>query len=90
MIALLSPAKTMNMDVCLPEVPLTNPVFLRESDKLMKQLRKLSPEELERLMDTARDWPGLRLNGTPGGPFPSLRKTPGLPCWYTAAKHTGD
>ncbi len=51
MIALLSPAKTLNMDVRLPEVPLTSPAFLRESDELMQQLRKFSPEELKRLMD---------------------------------------
>ncbi|HDR89654.1 MAG TPA: peroxide stress protein YaaA [Bacteroidetes bacterium] len=51
MIALLSPAKTINMDVPLPEVPLTCPAFLREADRLMQELRKFSPGELEKVID---------------------------------------
>lgn len=50
MIAILSPAKTLDMKVNIPEVPVTIPGFLPDSEELVRELRKLGPRELSDLM----------------------------------------
>lgn len=50
MLALLSPAKDLNMEPVPAVNGTTQPVFLERSTLLMEKLRKLSPKQLERLM----------------------------------------
>ncbi|MDT8398788.1 MAG: peroxide stress protein YaaA [Pseudomonadales bacterium] len=50
MLIVLSPAKTLDFDTPVPVRQFTQPDFLPAAEKLVKALRKLSPEELSRLM----------------------------------------
>jgi cytoplasmic iron level regulating protein YaaA (DUF328/UPF0246 family) len=50
MLALLSPAKDLNMEPMPPLKGATQPVFLEQSSVLMEKLRQLSPKQLEKLM----------------------------------------
>lgn len=50
MLAILSPAKTLDFDSPLPDLPLTTPEFLAQSQALIGLLRDLSPPQLARLM----------------------------------------
>jgi len=50
MIAILSPAKTLNMEKATNTDLYTKPVFLKEAYSLMKELYKYTPPELESLM----------------------------------------
>jgi uncharacterized protein len=50
MLLVLSPAKSLDFDNPVPTDRFTQPDFLDESNKLIKTLRKLSPEDLSELM----------------------------------------
>lgn len=51
MLVILSPAKTLDYDSPVPELPLTTPAFLAESEALIGLLRDLSVQDVARLMD---------------------------------------
>lgn len=50
MLAILSPAKTLDYESPVPALPLTRPGFLRETKELIGILRDLSPQEVGALM----------------------------------------
>lgn len=50
MIAILSPAKTINMEKPIKTNLYTTPLFLKEADILMKELKNYTPPEMESLM----------------------------------------
>jgi len=50
MIAILSPAKTLNMEKTTNTDLYTKPVFIKDASILMKGLEKYTPPELESLM----------------------------------------
>lgn len=50
MLAIISPAKTLDYDSPVPDLPLTKPDFLKESKALISILRDLSPQEVGSLM----------------------------------------
>lgn len=50
MLLVLSPAKSLDFDNPVPTDMFTQPDFLDDSNRLIKTLRKLSPEDLSRLM----------------------------------------
>lgn len=51
MIAILSPAKNLNMRKAINTNLYTNPVFIKEASMLMKELQQYTPPELESLMN---------------------------------------
>jgi uncharacterized protein len=51
MLFLLSPAKRLDYDTPVPELPHTRPQFVREAGQLIGELRKLTPAGVARLMD---------------------------------------
>jgi cytoplasmic iron level regulating protein YaaA (DUF328/UPF0246 family) len=51
MLFLLSPAKTLDYDSPLPELPHTLPAFAADSARLIEVLRRKSPQQLATLMD---------------------------------------
>jgi uncharacterized protein len=51
MLFLLSPAKTLDYDAPLPELPHTLPAFAADSARLIEVLRRKSPQQLATLMD---------------------------------------
>lgn len=51
MLFLLSPAKTLDYDSPLPELPHTRPRFVAESGELIERLRELTPPQVAALMD---------------------------------------
>lgn len=51
MLAILSPAKTLDYESAVPSLPLTLPDFLPQSEALVGLLRDLSVQEVARLMD---------------------------------------
>ena len=51
MLYLLSPAKSLDYDTPVGEVPHTDPRFVRESTRLITELRGKSPQEIAALMD---------------------------------------
>lgn len=50
MLAILSPAKTLDYEAPVPELPLTKPDFLPQTKELLAILRDLSPQEVGSLM----------------------------------------
>lgn len=50
MLAILSPAKTLDYESPVPELPLTKPDFLKQTQALLGILRELSPQEVAALM----------------------------------------
>lgn len=50
MLIIISPAKTLDYETPLPSKKFTQPAFLQESEKLIKVLRRMAPDELEELM----------------------------------------
>lgn len=50
MLLVLSPAKSLDFESAVPSLGVTQPDFLDASEKLIKILRKKSPEELSKLM----------------------------------------
>lgn len=50
MIAIISPAKTLNMEKAINTDLYTKPTFIKEASELMKELQKYTPPELESLM----------------------------------------
>ena len=51
MLFLLSPAKTLDYESPIPDVPHTLPAFLEDSARLIEVLRRKSPQQLASLMD---------------------------------------
>src|SRR3982750_2876032 len=51
MLFLLSPAKTLDYESPLPEVPHTLPAFAADSERLIEVLRRKSPQQIASLMD---------------------------------------
>lgn len=50
MLAILSPAKNLNMEKAINVDLYTKPVFIKEASTLMKELQKYTPPEMESLM----------------------------------------
>ncbi|GAA5443831.1 peroxide stress resistance protein YaaA [Microbulbifer sp. NBRC 101763] len=50
MLIVISPAKTLDYESEIPELETTQPEFLKESAALIKELRKLSPQQISSLM----------------------------------------
>ncbi|MHC5002231.1 MAG: peroxide stress protein YaaA [Planctomycetota bacterium] len=55
MLAVLSPAKTMNMERAVPAPRPTQPVFLAEAEQLVDILRNRTPAQLAKLMGISAD-----------------------------------
>ncbi|MCC2636501.1 MAG: peroxide stress protein YaaA [Moraxellaceae bacterium] len=51
MLVILSPAKTLDYDTPVPDLPLTTPAFIAQSQALVGLLRDLSVQEVATLMD---------------------------------------
>lgn len=51
MLVILSPAKTLDYDSPVPDLPLTTPAFLPQAESLVGLLRDLSVQDVARLMD---------------------------------------
>lgn len=51
MLIVLSPAKTLDFESPIPDVPATLPGYIDQSAVLVNQLKKFSPAELSKLMD---------------------------------------
>ena len=51
MLFLLSPAKSLDYESPLPELPHTQPGFAAESQALIELLRRKSPQQVAELMD---------------------------------------
>lgn len=51
MLALLSPAKTLDYTSAIPAIKPTQPALLAESEKLIKALRKLKEADVQKLME---------------------------------------
>ena len=56
---ILSPAKSLNEDLDLGNAEYTQPVFLEESDRLAKKLKKVSARKLGTLMSISKDLAAL-------------------------------
>lgn len=50
MITLLSPAKSLNFDIEVPELPHTKPIFAKETIELVNHLKQLSVADIKKLM----------------------------------------
>ncbi|MDF2445311.1 MAG: uncharacterized protein K0S46_547 [Moraxellaceae bacterium] len=61
MLAVLSPAKTLDYDSPVPDLPLTMPVFVKQSEALIGLLRDLPVAEVARLMDISDKLAGLNV-----------------------------
>ena len=59
MLFLLSPAKSLDYETTLPELPHTLPGFLPQSSELIEVLRKKSPAQIAELMDLSDKLAGL-------------------------------
>jgi cytoplasmic iron level regulating protein YaaA (DUF328/UPF0246 family) len=59
---LLSPAKSIQTEGIKPEVFSEMPVHLKDSEKLVKKLKKLKPKALSQLMDISMDLANLNYN----------------------------
>ena len=55
MLAILSPAKTLDFESDLPEVDATDPVFLREADGIADRLAEMNREQLGELMSISEN-----------------------------------
>jgi len=55
MIILLSPAKTLDFESPLPSVQRSEPIYTKQSERLIKQLRKKSVRSLKKLMNLSED-----------------------------------
>lgn len=55
MIAIVSPAKTLDYSVSVPKVKTTLPRFMNEAEKLVTVLKKKKPAEIEKLMGVSKD-----------------------------------
>lgn len=55
MLLLLSPAKSLDYESALPELPHSEPLFITESVKLIRELRKYKPAQIAELMDLSED-----------------------------------
>ncbi len=55
MITILSPAKTLDFDAALPEMPFSQPAFVEESTQLIGKLRTLSKKKVSSLMSLNKD-----------------------------------
>lgn len=59
MITIISPAKTLDFDSTLPDVPTTDPDFVEDSTKLITKLRTISKPKLSKLMGISKDLAAL-------------------------------
>ncbi len=55
MLLLLSPAKSLDYETPLPELPHSAPLFVSESVRLIRELRKFKPAQIAELMDLSDD-----------------------------------
>lgn len=55
MLILLSPAKSLDYDSPVPDVPATEPLFVSESMRLIRALRQYKPRQIAELMDLSED-----------------------------------
>ena len=55
MLLLLFPAKSLDYESALPEWPHSEPLFITESVKLIRELRKYKPAQIAELMDLSED-----------------------------------
>ena len=77
MIAIVSPAKKLNEKAIFPEnLPFTEPVFKDKAEKLADYLKKLSPDELQELMQISEKLARLNheryQNWTIEGAYPAI------------------
>ena len=54
MLLLLSPAKSLDYESPLPDVAHSEPLFVSESVRLIRELRKYKPAQIAELMDRLR------------------------------------
>lgn len=59
---LLSPAKSIQIPESYPETAPSKGLFVEDSEKLVKKLKKLSPKKLEKLYSVSRDIAELNYN----------------------------
>lgn len=50
MLILISPAKSLNYDVEIPNIEYSQPTFLKKSQELITELKKLKPNDIAKLM----------------------------------------
>ena len=55
MLLLLSPAKSLDYESALPELPHSEPLFITESVRLIRELRKYKPAQIAELLDLSED-----------------------------------
>ncbi len=55
MLLLLSPAKSLDYTSAIPDVPASEPLFVSESTRLIRELRKYKPLQIAELMDLSDD-----------------------------------
>ncbi|MES2879478.1 MAG: peroxide stress protein YaaA [Pseudomonadota bacterium] len=61
MLFLLSPAKSLDFETPAPEVPHTQPLFVKQSTELIELLREKSPQEIAVLMSLSDTLSGLNV-----------------------------
>lgn len=61
MLFLLSPAKSLDYDTPLGELPHTQPLFTKQSAELIQLLREYSPQQIAELMDLSDTLAGLNV-----------------------------
>jgi cytoplasmic iron level regulating protein YaaA (DUF328/UPF0246 family) len=61
MLFLLSPAKSLDYDTPVGDVPHTQPLFVKQSTELIKLLREKSPQQIAALMDLSDALSGLNV-----------------------------
>ncbi|MFN3916108.1 MAG: peroxide stress protein YaaA [Flavobacteriales bacterium] len=59
MITIISPAKSLNFDIEVPDMKTTLPHFLNDAEKLVKVLKKKKPAEVQKMMDISFDLASL-------------------------------
>jgi cytoplasmic iron level regulating protein YaaA (DUF328/UPF0246 family) len=90
MLIFLSPAKSLDYTTPPHVATHTLPAYLKQSEVLIKQLRKLSPADIANLMDLSDPLALLNFKRYAGGGCPSRRKTPSRRRWHlTVTSMTG-
>lgn len=79
---LLSPAKTMDFEKTIPYDKHTIPMFLNETEKLVQILKKLTPKQLEELMEISPDLAKLNAERYQKWKTPFTNKN-ARPCIFT-------
>jgi cytoplasmic iron level regulating protein YaaA (DUF328/UPF0246 family) len=78
---ILSPAKSLNENVALGKVEYSQPIFLEESERLNKKLKKLSARQIKKLMGVSSDIADLNYERFQNWSLPFTDKN-SKPCSY--------